>query len=203
MLHQHLPTNDQEHLININLLISMIVTDLLSTETDSYNVIYGIIEESEGVTGPVHFVNFQTPKQNQENRRVFLFERQQIDLLHELCVSKILQKRDEIINYSRFALIMSAWNEWGRTEDITKYLEKATKGDDTFILMIQKMLFGAPIILKDGQFERNIYKEQINFLTTFIREEKLINRLNHIKKNNKNLYNKNKVLVDEIIAFFN
>ena len=73
-----LPNEDGNHWINIHFLISAIISDLLSTEIGPLDIIRTIIEQSEGITGPVHFVNFQTPKQNQDNHQIFLFDEQQI-----------------------------------------------------------------------------------------------------------------------------
>ena len=182
--------------------IMRIIYQILKQDSDKNNnfeILKETIPLSKGLYGPVQEVSLESPnKDKDKDSKDIVVPEDKIEELQKLCLEKINNWQDRLLEQKELLYILYRWKEWDQEQKWKGFIDNILDDDnkllafvDKFVAEISSQTIGDYGISKIKKFN---YKN----LENFVELDFIKTRLEKVKNENNDLYEANK----EIIGFY-
>jgi predicted KAP-like P-loop ATPase len=137
--------------IGINILLSQVDHQLLKrgNKDENFKLLKEIIKSSKGIFGPVQIISNELSiiKENKDLSLSNIHE-DNIEELKIICLEKIIENKDNLLNSNFFLFKLYRWREWDKEGSLYQYLDSILKNDDDMCKFLSKfiMVGNTPLI---------------------------------------------------------
>jgi hypothetical protein len=188
---------------SIDYQIVMLIHALLSRNKDNlelnYKILEPVIKKTNSLCGLLFYLSVDIDQF--ENSKTHIWERILVDadiiIIKALCVKKIFENKEKILDEKMAPLILLHWKKWSDGTGYGDFITNLLNNDDDFLRFFDQFAFTSygmsfdyknPIVAKLTQFNYRDLKE-------FFDLDEVKQRLEKIKAN-PGLYNRHKPVID-------
>ncbi len=190
--------------IDSDMEIMRIIFQLFKRENDkqkNYEILKNTISLSKGIWGPIHEIAIK--KQGSEKDNDIQISDDKLPELQQLCVAKIKNlKKEKLLEHKIFLSILYKWKEWGEEKDWKKFISDIQADKKLFWLFLKNFISESKSQTM-GDYGYKINKKfDHESLKTFLDLDEVKKKIEKAK-NNPEIYNQNKEVIDLFISVMN
>jgi predicted KAP-like P-loop ATPase len=182
--------------------IMIIIYQILKRESDKNNnfkILKETIPLSKSLYGPVQKVSFESPKKDEDKgSRDNVVPKDKIEELQKLCLDKIKswQDKDRLLEQNKLIYIMYRWKEWDQEPKWKVFIDNILDDDDKLLTFVDKFVTEIRSQTIGDYGVMRIKKFNYKSLENFAELDFIKKRLEKVKTENNDLYEKNKEIID-------
>lgn len=187
--------------------IMRIIYQILKREgnkNNNFEILKETIPLSKGLYGPVQEVSLESPKEDREkDSKDIVVPADKIEELQNLCSEKINSWQDRLLEQKELIYIMYRWKEWDQKQKWKAFVDNILDDDnkllafvDKFFSEIRSQTIGDYGVISTKKFN---YKSLGNFADL----DNIKIKLEKVKNENNDLYEKNKQMIDLYLGNYN
>jgi predicted KAP-like P-loop ATPase len=185
--------------IGINILLSQVDHQLLKrgNKDENFKLLKEIIKSSKGIFGPVQIISNELSiiKENKDLSLSNIHE-DNIEELKIICLEKIIENKDNLLNSNFFLFKLYRWREWDKEGSLYQYLDSILKNDDDMCKFLSKFIMVGNIQYLDSYGEKRVLVFKYQNLKDFVGLDIIEKRVKLIKSQNSHLYESYKKAID-------
>lgn len=181
-----------------------VIYQMLRNNKNKANIFEGLkvaISSSKGLSGPVEFVDLQSPEKEKSNVEPLMSE-DEVLVLQKICVDKIqvFSKSETFVANHDFVRILFRWKEWSNNNEWEFYFKDLIYTNTGLLVALKAFTSTMTVHGGEGVSKYNYF--DYDSLDQFILSEDIKARLESIKDKEPALYEKNKIMIDLFINNF-
>ncbi|MEA3293619.1 MAG: P-loop NTPase fold protein, partial [Euryarchaeota archaeon] len=187
---------------NLGLYMDLIriIYQILERERDknyNFEILNETIPLSKGLYGPVRMISFESYKKDKDKiSKKFLVPEDKIEELQKLCLEKIDSWQNKLLEQNEFIHVMYRWREWDKEQKWKRYIDNILGDDNKLLAFVDKFVTETISQTNRDYGVRKIKKFNYKSLGDFEELNNIKARLEKVKNENNDLYEKNKQMID-------
>ncbi|CAG0971186.1 hypothetical protein METP3_01499 [Methanosarcinales archaeon] len=177
-----------------------IIYQILKRERDKNNnfeILKETIPLSKGLYGPVQEISLESPKKDEAKAsEESVVPEDKIEELQKLCLEKINSWQNKLLEQKEFIYIMYRWKEWDRGQKWKGFISNILGNDINLLAYLNKFVTETRSQTIGDYGVRRIKKFNYKSLGDFAELDNIKTRLEKVKNENNDLYEKNKQMID-------
>lgn len=202
----HLPKSQPSFYgIGLDMQIARVIFQLLRRNKnldENFQILKNTSERSKSLYGPLYYIGIEINKdEKNSNLTPEIIPSERIPEIKEVCVRKILEFKDKLIEEENFLYLIFRWREWSDDDEFEKYIHEITEDDISFLTFFDKFEYETRSQTVGDRGVQTHKRFHFKNLSEFCDLEEVKGRIEKIKLN-PSLYLKHKSAIDLFIKYF-
>lgn len=177
-----------------------IIYQILKRESDknrNYEILKKTIPSSKGLSGPVQKISLESSrKEKGRNTNEFVIPEDKIREMQEICLQKIISWKDKLLLNRQLIYILYRWKEWDKEEKWREFISEIIADNEKMLIFLEKYISETRSHTIGDYGVKRINKFNYKSLENFAELNAVKLKLESIKRENIDLYKKNKKVID-------
>lgn len=202
----HLPKSQPSlYGIGLDMQIVRVIFQLLRRNKnleENFQILKNTSEKSKSLYGPFFYIGIEIQKdEKNSNLNAENIPSERIPEIKKVCVKKILEFKDKLIEEENFLYLIFKWREWSVDDESEKYINEITEDDISFLTFFDKFEYETRSQTVGDRGVQTHKRFNFKNLSEYCDLEEVKGRIEKIKLN-PSLYFKHKSAIDLFIKYF-